>query len=32
MTAAARLEAATLLAEPHHDGSDAYVLEAPDEL
>ena len=23
---------ATLLAEPHHDGSDAYVLERPDEL
>ena len=22
----------TLLAEPHHDGSDAYVLERPDEL
>jgi alpha-glucosidase len=32
MTAAAGLEAATLVAEPHHDGSDAYVLEVPDEL
>jgi alpha-glucosidase len=25
-------EPATLLAEPHHDGSDAYVLERPEEL
>src|SRR5207237_938451 len=28
----AELESATLLAEPHHDGSDLYVLERPDDL
>jgi alpha-glucosidase len=31
MTATAGVEAATLLAEPHHDGSDAYVVQAPAE-
>jgi alpha-glucosidase len=29
---ATQLEPGTLLAEPHHDGSDEYVLERPDEL
>jgi alpha-glucosidase len=32
MTLTARVEAATLLAEPHHDGSELYVVEAPEEL
>ena len=32
MSVAAGAEAATLLAEPHHDGSDLYVLERPEEL
>jgi alpha-glucosidase len=32
MSVAAGAEAATLLAEPHHDGSDLHVLERPDEL
>ena len=32
MTLAAGVEAATLLADPHHDGSEQYVLEAPAEL
>ena len=33
MTAVASREAATtLLAEPHHDGSDLYVLDRPDDL
>jgi alpha-glucosidase len=27
-----QLEPGTLLAEPHHDGSDEYVLERPDEI
>ena len=31
MTAAAGVKAATLLAEPHHDGSDAYVVQAPEK-
>lgn len=32
MTIAADPETATLLSQPHHDGSDEYVLERPDEL
>ena len=32
MTLAAGVEAGTLLAEPHHDGSDLYVLEEPAEV
>jgi alpha-glucosidase len=32
MSIAAEPLTATALAEPHHDGSDAYVLERPDEL
>jgi alpha-glucosidase len=31
MTLAAGPDVATLLAEPHHDGSESYVLERPDE-
>src|SRR5207249_3831567 len=31
MTATAGVDAATLLAEPHHDGSELYVVEAPAE-
>ncbi len=32
MTIAPETRAATLLAEPHHDGSDRYVLEQPSEV
>jgi alpha-glucosidase len=32
MTATAGVEAATLLADPHHDGSEQYVVESPAEL
>jgi alpha-glucosidase len=32
MTVAPETRAATLLAEPHHDGSDRYVLERPAEI
>ncbi|HEX6700703.1 MAG TPA: glycoside hydrolase family 13 protein [Gaiellaceae bacterium] len=31
MTSTAGVGAATLLADPHHDGSELYVVEAPDE-
>jgi alpha-glucosidase len=32
MTLSAEADVSTLLAEPHHDGSDLYVLERPDDL